>query len=89
MSSSIRFIRIEVSGTAVIYTLMFHYVNHSLVIPLTDYSHVDPIILVFVSMECYCLDKSSFLRIPLRSRYFNRTGCARTGTVVRWPDPRS
>lgn len=46
MSSSIRCIRIEVSGTAVIYTLMSHHVNHSLLIPLiSDYSHVDPIIL--------------------------------------------
>jgi hypothetical protein len=69
MSSSIRFIRIEVSGTTVIYSLMFHYVNHSLVIPLTsDYSHVDHIILVFVSMDCYFLDKS-FLRILLRSSH--------------------
>lgn len=60
MSSNIRFIRIEVSGTTVIYTLMFNYVNHSLVIPLTsDYTHVDSIILVFVSMDCYCLFLSS------------------------------
>jgi hypothetical protein len=56
MSSNIRFIRIEVLGTTVIYTLMFNYANHSLVIPLTsDYTHVDSIILVFVSMDCYCL----------------------------------
>jgi hypothetical protein len=35
-SSNIRFIRIEVSGTAVIYVLMFHCVNYSLVIPFTS-----------------------------------------------------
>jgi len=35
-SSNTRFIRIESSGTAVIYILMFHYVIHSLVIPFTS-----------------------------------------------------
>jgi hypothetical protein len=69
MSLSIRFIRIELSGTAVIYTLMFHYVNHSLCHTLyPGLLSCRPHHPVFVPMDCYCLDKSS-LRILLRSSY--------------------
>lgn len=56
MSSNIRFIRIEVSGTTLVYILMFHFVNPSLVIPFTSgLSLCRPII-------CLCFQRIAVVR---------------------------
>jgi hypothetical protein len=61
-SSNIRFIRIEVSGMALVYILMLHYANHSLVIPFTSgLSYSRPHHLSLFSTDSCCLGKSAFL----------------------------